>query len=409
MADPAPNIETADTTAEAPPRLRLKPGAQKRLLRGHPWVYSNEIEKDPALKSLPLGVLARVESSDGEALGTACYNRLPLIAARLLTRDPKAEIDADFLAAKLRRALAIRERLFEAPYYRLIHAEADGLPGAILDRFGDAVVLQNNSAAMERLAEPWLAALDQVLAPKRILLRNDSTARKLEGLETGVETLRGGFDQPLELIENGARYLADPGGGQKTGWFFDQRENRAWAARFAKDARVLDGYCYTGGFAIQAALAGAREVVAVDRSEQALVLAERAAALNGVATRCRFERAEIFSFLQRQASSGERYDLVIVDPPAFIKSRKELWQGAKGYRKLARLAAGLVAEQGTLFIASCSHHMAPPDFAEQVRRGVNAAGREARILRSSGAAADHPVHPALPESAYLKALTLALD
>ena len=408
-SDPIRTVETeADPSAERP-RIRLKARAQKRLLHGHPWVYSNEVESDPSLKTMPLGAVVRLESSDGEGLGTAFYNRLPLIAARLLSRDPRAEIDGAFLADRLARALAIRERLFETPHYRLVHAEADGLPGLIVDRFDDALVLQLNCAGMERLTDTLLEALDQLLSPKRILLRNDTPARKMEGLESTVEVRRGAFDAPLELVENGARYLAQPAEGQKTGWFFDQRENRVWIARFARDARVLDGYCYSGGFTIHAALAGAREVHAIDRSETALALAEQAAGLNGVAERCRFHKAEVFGRLEGLARNKETFDLVIVDPPAFIKSKKDLFQGAKGYRKLARLAAEVVAPRGTLFIASCSHHMEAAAFAEQVRRGVANAGRQARILRASGAGPDHPLHPALPESAYLKALVLALD
>ena len=391
------------------PVVRLKPRAQKRLVAGYPWVYSNEVEMDAAARSLPLGSVVRLESSDREGLGTAFFNKLPLIAARVLSRDPDIEIDEAFLADRLERALALRERLVAAPYYRLVHAEADGLPGLIVDRFDSALVLQLNTAGMERLRAPLLAALERLLAPGTIALRNDSQARRLEGLESEVHVLKGTLSAPIEVIENGARYLADLREGQKTGWFFDQRENRAWIAPLAEGARVLEAYCYTGGFTMQAARAGAEEILAIDRSEPALTLAAEAAKLNGVEARCQFKKAEIFAELQSLARAGERFELVIADPPAFVKSKRDFWQGAKGYRKLARLAASLVAPGGCLFIASCSHHMDPAQFAEQVRRGLNNAGRQARILRSSGAGPDHPVHPALPESAYLKALVLALD
>ncbi|MCG8356463.1 MAG: class I SAM-dependent rRNA methyltransferase [Kiloniellales bacterium] len=391
------------------PVVRLKPRAQKRLVAGYPWVYSNEVEMDAAARSLPLGSVVRLESSDREGLGTAFFNKLPLIAARVLSRDPDIEIDEAFLADRLERALALRERLVAAPYYRLVHAEADGLPGLIVDRFDSALVLQLNTAGMERLRAPLLAALERLLAPGTIALRNDSQARRLEGLESEVRVLKGTLSAPIEVIENGARYLADLREGQKTGWFFDQRENRAWIAPLAEGARVLEAYCYTGGFTMQAARAGAEEILAIDRSEPALTLAAEAAKLNGVEARCQFKKAEVFAELQSLARAGERFELVIADPPAFVKSKRDFWQGAKGYRKLARLAASLVAPGGCLFIASCSHHMDPAQFAEQVRRGLNNAGRQARILRSSGAGPDHPVHPALPESAYLKALVLALD
>ena len=405
----APELSAVASDADERPVVRLKSGAHKRLLHGHPWAYSNEVAMDAETRALPLGAVVRLESADGEGLGTALYNRLPLIAARLLTRDPRAEIDAGFLEERLRRALTIRERLFDEPYYRLVHAESDGLPGTIIDRFGDTLVLQVNTAGMERLTDALVEALDRLLAPARILLRNEGPARKMEGLEDGTVVLRGSFDGPIELLENGARYLADPGEGQKTGWFYDQRDNRAWAARLAQDARVFDGYCYSGGFTVQAALAGAREVLSVDRSQSALDLAAQAAALNGVAERCRFQKAEVFKQLEGLSRNKESFDLVIVDPPAFIKTKKDLFQGTKGYRKLARLAAEVVAPQGYLLIASCSHHMAPDAFAEQVRRGIANAGRQARVLHAAGAGPDHPVHPALPETAYLKALVLAFD
>lgn len=392
-----------------PPVIRLKPGAHRRLLQGHPWIYSNEVEMDSEARALPPGVVVRLASSHGERLGTAIFNRLPLISARLLTRDATAEIDAAFLAGRLKRALAIRDALFDQPFYRLIHAEADGLPGLIVDRFADCLVLQVNSAGMELLLPQLLDALDDILSPRSVVLRNDSFARQMEGLESYERIAKGQLDGPIEVIENDTRYLADLRGGQKTGWFFDQRDNRAWIAPFARQVRVLDGYCYSGGFALQAARAGASEVVGLDRSRPALDLAEESAALNGVAERCRFERGEVFNELQRLSKAGERFGLVIVDPPAFVKTKKDLRQGAKGYRKLARLAASLVDQDGTLFIASCSHHVDPAEFAEQVKRGIVDAGRSGRVLRSSGAAADHPVHPALPESAYLKAQVLALD
>lgn len=391
------------------PTVTLKPHGVKRLGRGHPWVYSNEVEMDAAAKAVPPGGLVRLCDPQGRYQATAFFNRHPLIAARVLSRDETAAIDTAFLARRLARALAIREKLIGVPYYRLVHAEADGLPGVVMDRFGDALTLQVNTAGMELLTPPLLDALNHVVAPSTIVLRNDNAVRRLEQLEEKVEVVQGRLDGPVELEENGARFFADLEGGQKTGWFYDQRDNRAWAAKLAKSARVLDCYAFAGGFTVQAALAGAAEVVSVDRSQGALDLAAQAAAANGVADRCRFVKAEVFQELERQAKSGERYGLVIVDPPAFVKSKKDLAQGLKGYRKMVRLAAPLVAEGGYLLAASCSHHADLDSFAEQVKRGLQDAGREGRILRTSGAAPDHPVHPALPESAYLKAQILALD
>ena len=391
------------------PVIRLQPGHHKRVVAGHPWVFSNEIVMDAAAKALLPGGLVRLEAAGGDPIGTAMFNPHPLISARMLSRDPAAVIDTDFLAARLEASLALRERLYPDGFYRLIHAEADGLPGTVIDRFGDILVIQANTAGMERLLPALLEAADRVVRPRAVVLRNDSAARGLEGLDTYVRVVKGEIAEPAELMENGARFFANLETGQKTGWFFDQRENRAAVARLSGGARVLDLYSYAGGFTVAAARAGAREVIAVDRSEDALALARRAAEANGVASLCRFVRAESFAELERLAGEGERFDVVVADPPAFVKSRKDLNQGARGYRKLARLSASLIAPGGFLYIASCSHHMDVPLFAEQVRRGLVDARRAGRILATTGAAADHPVHPHLPESAYLKGQIIQLD
>jgi 23S rRNA (cytosine1962-C5)-methyltransferase len=391
------------------PVVRLQPGRHKRAASGHPWVFSNEIAMDAAAKALPPGGLVRLQTANGDALGIAMFNPHPLISARLLSRDAEDAIDGDFLAARLRAALALRERLYPGRCYRLIHAEADGLPGTVIDRYGDVVTLQVNTAGMERLTPVLLEAVEHVLQPTTIVLRNDSAARQLEGLDPATKVVKGRIDGLVKLTENGRHFFADLEAGQKTGWFYDQRDNRAAVARLAEGRRVLDLYTYAGGFAVLAACAGAAEVVAVDRSERALALAEQAAQANGVAARCQFVRAEAFEELERLAGAGETYDFVIADPPAFVKSKKDLNQGARGYRKLARLSALLVAPGGFLFIASCSHHVDVPLFAEQVRRGISDIGRGGKILGTVGAAADHPVHPHLPESAYLKGQLLQLD
>jgi len=389
------------------PLVKLLPGRHRRLAQGFPWIYSNELDVPPEARALEPGAIVQVMNAAGEPEGLALFNRHTLIAARLLTRAVKHPVDEAFLAERLARALALRQRLYAKPFYRLIHAEADGLPGTVIDRFGDTLVVQLNTAGMERLKEPLLAALDRVLAPATVLLKDDSAARHLEGLPPGERLAKGAAPGIVELEENGARYFADLSQGQKTGWFYDQRENRAWLRRFAAGQRVLEGYSYTGGFGIQAALGGAAEVRSLDSSEPALALARRAAEANGVAGICRFEKHEVFQQLSRM--KDERYGLVMMDPPAFVKSRKELNQGLKGYRKLARLAAQVTAPGGVLFIASCSYHADPASFEQAVAGGLTDAGRQGRILMMSGAAPDHPVHPHLPESAYLKALTLVLD
>ena len=398
----------ADDPAERPV-VALQPGRQKRAESGHPWVYSNEIQMGAAAKALPPGGLVTLLKADGKRLGVATFNPHPLVSARLLSRDATQRIDQTFLVRVLRRALAVRERLFPEPHYRLVHAEADGLPGLVVDRFGNSVVCQLNTAGMALLEGELLAALDHVLAPEIVVLRNDSPARQAEGLPVETRTVKGTLAGPVELVENGVRFKADLVQGQKTGWFFDQRDNRRFMAPLARGGRVLDLYAFAGGFSVQAAVAGAREVIAIDRSEPALALAAAAAEMNGVAQSCTFRRGEAFAELERLHQAGERFDTVIADPPAFVKSKKELGAGLRGYRKLARLAAQVTAKGGFLFIASCSHNADLAAFAEAVRQGIHDADRVGRILRTAGADADHPVHPALPESAYLKAQVLMLD
>jgi len=397
----------------ARPVVRLLPGRHKRARLGHPWVFSNEVDMTAAAKALPPGAVVTLVDHVGQALGVATFNPHPLISARLFDRNPQLEIDRGFVETRLRRALRLREALTGGPdgppYYRLVHAEADGLPGLIVDRYGDVAVLQLNTAGTERLRDDILAAVEAVLAPRAIVLRNDSSARSLEGLPLVAEVVAGAIDGPIEVVENGVTFLCDPIGGQKTGWFFDQRENRALCARFAKGARVLDLYSYLGGFGLAAAAAGATRVTCIDRSEPAIALAEQAAARNGLDDRVQFVRGEAFNEAARRAASGERYDLVVADPPAFVKSKKDLAAGAKGYRKLARRAAALVAPGGFLFQASCSHHIDPPAFAAEIARGLHEANRSGRILFAGGAGPDHPVHPSLPESAYLKYVLVQVD
>jgi len=387
------------------PVVTLLPGRQKRAQQGHPWVYSNEIAMNAAAKALPPGTLVTLQAASGETLGVAMFNPRPLVSARFLDRDVSRVIGAEFFASRLAAAVRLRERLYDRPFYRLIHAEADGLPGVVVDRFDDVLVAEINTAGIDRLEGEFLAACRDVLHPRAIVLRNDSASRALEGL-TQEQRVTGDLAGEIAVEENGARFIADPVGGQKTGWFYDQRDNRRAVAALASGARVLDLYCFTGGFGVAAARGGARDVLCVDRSEPALALARRGAALNGVAA-CRFERVDVFEKLENPGT--EQFDIVIADPPAFVKSRKDLGAGLRGYRKLARLAAARVAPGGFLFIASCSHNVEAGDFADSVRRGLHDAGRNGRILLTSGAAADHPVHPFLPESAYLKAQLLALD
>jgi 23S rRNA (cytosine1962-C5)-methyltransferase len=391
------------------PTVRLRPAKQLRVLNGHPWVFSNEIDMDADAKAIAPGAVVRLERHNGGPVGTALFNPHTLIAARMLSRDADLDVSRAWLAERIERAATLRARLFAEPYYRLLHAEADGLPGLIVDRYGDVLAVQANSAGIDRLLPLLIPALAAALAPSAIALRNDSLARAIEGLAQEVRWAHGGVDGPVRIAEAGATFFADVAAGQKTGWFFDQRDNRSFVAGLSGGARVLDAYTHTGGFAVRCAHAGAAVVVGIDRSGPTLALAARAAEASGVATRCAFRRVEVFDELERMAAAGEQHDVVIADPPAFVKSKRELESGLRGYRKLARLAAAVVAQRGFLAIASCSHNVSVEAFQEQVARGLHDARRAGRIVRCAGAAADHPVHPLLPESAYLKMLVLALD
>ncbi len=404
---PAMAVEADDPARR--PAVTLLPGSHRRAEGGHPWIYSNEMAMDATAKALQPGTLVTLRRADERPFGVAMFNPHTLIAARLLDRDAGREIGKRFFARRLERALKLRERLYDRPYYRLVHAEADGLPGLVIDRFGAVFVMQANAAGMDRLTPVIIEALRGLFSPEAIVLRNDSPARTQEGLplETGVAL--GAIAGTVPVEENSTLFQADVLAGQKTGWFFDQRDNRAFVAGLAAGARVLDLYCHSGGFGVAAAHRGAAAVLGIDSSAPALALAAEAAQQNGVAERCVFRRGEVFAEAAALAAAGERFDIVIADPPAFAPSKRAVPAALRGYRKLARLAAQLTAPTGLLFLASCSHNVGVAEFAEAVRHGLADAGRTARILKSSGASADHPVHPALPESAYLKALTLTLD
>jgi 23S rRNA (cytosine1962-C5)-methyltransferase len=392
------------------PIVRLQPQRHRRVQSGHPWVYSNEIVMDAATKALPRGAMAAFHAHDQKFLGVGSFNPHTLIAGRIFTRHPVTAIDADWLATRLEAAVALRARLVPEPFYRLIHAEADGLPGLIIDRFDDALCVQLNIAGMDALWPELEVALRRVLEPRSLILRNDAFAREIEGLPREVRLIGDEPAAPMALRENNLTYFADLRGGQKTGWYFDQRDNHALVARYAGQAgSMLDLYTHGGGFALAAAKAGPGKVIGVDSSESALELARRAAEANDLASRCEFQRADVFEDLGRRIGAKEKHAVVVADPPAFVKSRKDVAAGSRGYRKLAKMSAQVTAPGGVLFIASCSHNMELPNFIEQVAGGLNEAGRTGRILHTCFAAPDHPTHPHLPESAYLKGLLLVVD
>jgi len=388
------------------PIITIKPREGRKARLGSPWIFSNEIVMDAAAKALAPGTLVHVKNDDGQDAGTGYFNSKSLIAVRLLARECGAAVDAAFFAGRLKRALALRDMLYAKPFYRLAHAEGDGLPGLTIDRFGDTLVLQVTTAGMEALLTPLKMALETVLAPSSIILRGDSPARALEGLPLYVRAEKGEMGR-IAVEENGARYFADLGQGQKTGWYYDQRDNRAFIAGLANGKSVLDAYCYTGGFGILAAKAGATETVCLDSSAPALKLAEDSAAANKVSLRA--VKADVFEELERLTAQKEVFDIVVADPPPFVKSKKDLEPGAKAYRKLARLAAAVTKPGGTLLLASCSHNIPTERFAAECAAGIMRGGRRASLIRSAGAGPDHPVHPMLSESAYLKSLVYALD
>jgi len=378
----------------------------RRARSGSPWIFSNEIRMDAAAKALAPGTVVNVRGEDGRGFGTGYFNPKSLIAVRLLAEECDTVVGQEFFAERLTRALKLRDSLYAQPYYRLVHAEGDHLPGLVIDRFGDTLTVQIGTAGMEKQRGPLLAALDQILSPATVILRGDAPLRALEGLDSYVETVKGKGHR-IAVEENGARYIADLTEGQKTGWYYDQRDNRAFIAKFAKGKSVLDAYSYTGGFGILAAAAGARETVCLDSSAPALALAEESARANNV--KIKAVKADVFEELERLIAAGEKFDIVLADPPPFVKSKRDLEPGAKAYRKLARLAAQVTAPNGLLMLASCSHNIPPDRFAAECAQGLLRAGRGARLIRQAGAGPDHPVHPLLPESAYLKALVYALD
>jgi len=398
---------TSKQTLPALPRLRLKKNEDRRLRAGHLWVFSNEVDTQTTpLKTLTAGSLAVVEDAREQALGVVYVNPDTLICARLLTRDPRATIDEAFFVRRIETALRWRERWFDQPYYRLIHSESDGLPGLIVDRFGDVLCIQTNTAGMERLQPVLFDALQHSLKPTAVVLKNTSSLRALEGLPEETRVVSGTLPETLEIEENGVHFVIDPLGGQKTGWFFDHRPHRASAARLAKNCRVLDLFCYSGAWGIQAAVAGATAVTAVDSSETALASAARNATLNGVAERITFQQADVFDFLKQ--ARDETYDLIILDPPALIKRKKDLKAGTEAYQRLNQAALNLLRSGGILVSASCSHHLARETLHGLLRQCAHHARRHVLFFEQGGQGPDHPVHPAIPETEYLKVFFCAV-
>lgn len=392
------------------PVIRLRPKIDPRpLMRGFPWVYANQLVTDRRTRSLPPGTIVTLEDAERQELATATINPNSKIIARVLDRDTAAEIDAVWLRARLTRALELRQTLYDTPHYRLVHAEADGMPGTVIDRFGEAIVVQPNAAWIETLLPQLVDVLGEVTGASVIMKNAQGRARSLEGLDDVSAVLSGTLDGPVPVPMNGATYMADLEGGQKTGLFYDQRPNHAFVARLSKGRDVLDVFSHVGGFALAALANGASSALAVDGSEPALRLAEAGAAASGVADRFRTRKGDAFDVLADLGDAGHSFGSVICDPPAFAPSKSAREAGLRAYEKIARLAAPLVAPDGFLTLCSCSQAADLAAFQTASARAIGRAGRSAQLLRIGYAGPDHPRLPQLEESGYLKALTFRLS
>jgi 23S rRNA (cytosine1962-C5)-methyltransferase len=384
--------------------LRLRKGEDRRLRAGHLWIYSNEIDvKQTPLSGFETGALVNVTDHRGAVLGCGYINPHSLIAVRLLSRRQNQQPDRQWLSKRLQRALELREMVFDVPYYRLVYGESDGLPGLVVDRFASTLVMQVTTAGMERLQTDVVEVLQTMLKPTVIVLRNDSPAREYEGLDSYVKTVFGEPPDTLYVEENGGRFEVPLSGSQKTGWFYDHRSNRARMQAYAANKRVLDVFSYAGGWGIEALTAGAANALCVDSSTAALHAAEHNAGLNDVADRCATHHGDAFEVLKELHHDKQKFDLVVLDPPAFVKRRKDLQQGAQAYRRLNALAMNLLTSNGVLVSASCSYHLPRERLMSEIRQAASKSGRIVQIIEQGHQAPDHPVHPAMPETDYLKA------
>lgn len=397
-------------TSPSLPVLRLKPKTKPQAIRrGYPWVYANEVVTDRRTKAIAPGSIAVLEDADRTPLALVGVNPKSKIIGRVLDGPGAAAPDQAWFVTRLRKALSLRERLYPTPFYRLIHAEADGLPGVIIDRFGDIAVIQPNAAWADALLPELARALAEVTGVTTILKNAGGRGRALEGLNDQDAVLHGEMpNAPIPVEMNGATYMADLVSGQKTGLFYDQRPNHAFAARLAKDAHVLDVFSHVGGFGLAALAGGAESAHCVDGSDAALALATEGAGRMGMDDRLRVQKADAFAALTELGEADTQYDLVICDPPAFAPSHQARDAGLRAYERVARLAAAVVREDGYLVLCSCSHAADLSAFTGACLRGIGRAGRRAQLLHTGAAGPDHPLMPQLAESGYLKALFFRL-
>ncbi len=390
-----------------PTPLLLRKDQERRLLAGHCWVYSNEVDTAATpLKNLEPGQPVTILSDHERWIGHGYANPHSLICARLVSRDPNQPLSPALWVARIRDALTLRERLYRRPFYRLVFGESDGLPGLVVDRYDDLLCVQLTTAGMERARGEILAALEQVVRPRAIVLRNDTAVRELEGLTQGVETVLGEPADTLILTEQELTFQVAPLTGQKTGWFFDQAENRARLGRYGVGSRVLDVCSYIGAWGLRAAALGAESVTCVDTSRGALERVADNAERNHVGERIHPLQGDAFEVLRGLRDEGQRFNTVILDPPAFIKRRKDEKEGVQAYARLNRLGIEVLEPGGLLVTSSCSFHMERDAFLRTVQQAGRRAGRFLQLLETGQQGPDHPVHPAIPETAYLKTLFL---
>lgn len=387
--------------------LRLKRHLRHRVLQGHPWIFSNELVQLP--RDAEPGALVEVQDPQGRFVGIGYFNPHSLIAVRLLTRT-RQPIDAVFFARRIRRADDLRKRVFQkVRSYRVVFSEADGLPGLIVDRYEDNLVLQVTTAGMERWSSTVCEVLAEMFKPGAIVARNDTAIRELEGMRLEKRVLYGKIESPTVITKNDLEFEIDLLEGQKTGFYLDQSENYARLKDLVTGGMVLDGFCYAGGWALHAARYGAQKVIGLDSSEKAIGWAKANARRNGLEDRCDFRKTDLFDDLRDQASMGMRYDGIILDPPAFIKSKVKLKEGLQGYREINRRAMALIKPGGFLVTCSCSYHLDREDFRTMLTQAAQDAKRTVRLLEFRAQSRDHPILLSIPETDYLKCAILMIE